>query len=163
LSGGLSGRVLALTIEGSEQLAAQENNMESTIQESAVILRTKELCQALLEEPTMRSIRKRIDSFMGDEKSRNQYQDLVEKGQALQEKQQSSMPLTGEEIASFEEDRDALLKNPVARDFMDAQEELRQVQKSIHKYVDKTLELGRLPTEEELSEGCCSHGCSCSH
>jgi hypothetical protein len=74
------------------------------------------------------------------------------------------MPLTGEEISDFEQHRDTLLKNPVASGFLDAQQELHQVQESIHKYVNKTIELGRLPSEEELSESCCNHGgCGCEH
>jgi hypothetical protein len=72
-----------------------------------------------------------------------------------------SMPLSGEEIAAFEQDRDALLKNQVAKDFLDAQEELHQVQHSIQQYVGKTLELGRMPTEEDLNGGGCGQGCGC--
>ena len=114
----------------------------------------------------MQALRQRIDSFMADEQTRAQYDGLVTKGQALQQKQQQSLPLTGEEISDFEQHRDSLLKNPVARGFLDAQEELHHVQESIQKYVSKTLELGRLPTEDELSGGCCGdhdHGCGCSH
>ena len=74
-----------------------------------------------------------------------------------------SLPLTGEEISDFEQHREALLGNPVAKGFLDAQEELHQVQESIHKYVNKTLELGRLPNEEDFSDGSCGHGCGCHH
>ena len=111
-----------------------------------------------------RSVRQRIDTFMADEQARAQYDGLVAKGQALQQKQQSSVALTGEEISDFEQERDSLLKNPVARGFLDAQQELHEVRESIQKYVNKTLELGRLPEEEELSESCCSDdGCGCGH
>ena len=111
----------------------------------------------------MQAIRQRIDAFMGDEKSRTQYEGLVNKGQALQQKQQMSMPLTGEEIAAFEQDREQLLKNPIARGFLDAQEELHHVQQSVHQYVSKTLELGRMPTEDEVKGGSCGSGCGCHH
>ena len=138
--------------------------MAPTIEETAIARKTRELCQAILDEPSIRSVRERIDSFMADEKARAQYDGLVAKGQALQQKQQSSVPLTGEEISDFEQDRDSLLKNPVARGFLDAQQELQEVRESIHKYVNKTLELGRLPAEEDLSESCCSEGgCGCGH
>jgi len=100
---------------------------------------------------------------MGDEKTRAQYDGVMTKGQALQQKQQMSLPLTGEEISDFEQHREALLNNPVARGFMDAQEELHQVQESIQQYVTKTLELGRVPSEEEMDSGSCGHGCGCSH
>ena len=135
--------------------------MEITIEESPVTRKTKELCQTLLDEPGVRSIRQRIDAFMDDEKARTQYEELVAKGQALQEKQQNAMQLTDGEIAEFEQQREGLLNNPVARGFLDAQEELQQVQQSVHKYIKKTLELGRIPAEEDLAEGSCGHGCGC--
>src|SRR5579859_1601994 len=137
--------------------------MQTTIEESPVMQKTRELCQTILEQPNMQSIRQRIDAFMGDDKTRSQYDSLVNKGQALQEKQQMAIALSGEEIAEFEKNRDELMRNPVARNFMDAQEELHQVQQSVHQYVNKTLELGRLPTDEELSGGNCGHGCGCGH
>ncbi len=138
--------------------------MASTIEETPITRKTRELCQTILDEPSLQALRQRIDNFMADEQTRAQYDGLLTKGQALQQKQQQSMPLTGEEISDFEQHRDSLLKNPVASGFLDAQEELRQVQESIHKYVNKTLELGRLPSAEEMSDGCCGHdGCGCSH
>jgi hypothetical protein len=111
----------------------------------------------------MLSIRQRIDAFMADAQSRSQYEGLVNKGELLQQKQQNALPLSGEEIADFEQHRETLLRNPVARGFLDAQEELHQVQHSVQQYVSKTLELGRLPTEDELNGGSCGHGCGCSH
>jgi cell fate (sporulation/competence/biofilm development) regulator YlbF (YheA/YmcA/DUF963 family) len=133
--------------------------MPSQTEEMSVMRKTKELCETILVQPNMRAIRQRIDAFMGDEQTRAQYDSLVGKGQALQQKQQMSQPLSDEEIAAFEQQRDALLKNPVARGFLDAQEELHEVKHSVHQYVNKNLELGRLPTEEEMSGGGCgNHG-----
>jgi cell fate (sporulation/competence/biofilm development) regulator YlbF (YheA/YmcA/DUF963 family) len=137
--------------------------MQTTIEESAVTQKTRELCQAILDQPNMPSIRQRIDAFMGDEKTRAQYDGLMAKGQELQQKQQMSLPLTGEEISAFEQSRDALMTNPVARGFLDAQEEINKVQDSIQQYLSKTLELGRMPTEDEMSGGSCGHGCGCHH
>jgi cell fate (sporulation/competence/biofilm development) regulator YlbF (YheA/YmcA/DUF963 family) len=134
-----------------------------TIEETQITQKTKELCQAILEEPNMRDIRQRIDAFMADDKTRAQYDGLVAKGQALQQKQQMSLPLSNEEINEFEKTRDNLLTNPVARGFLDAQEELHNVQESIQQYVSKTLELGRMPTEEDMGSGGCGSGCGCHH
>jgi hypothetical protein len=69
--------------------------------------------------------------------------------------------LSGEEITDFEQQRETLLNNPVARGFLDAQDELRQVQDSIRKYVTKTLEIGRVPEAEDFDS--CGAGCSCGH
>jgi cell fate (sporulation/competence/biofilm development) regulator YlbF (YheA/YmcA/DUF963 family) len=138
--------------------------MSATLEETAIIQKTRELCQTIVDEPSMRALRHRIDTFMGDQSARAQYDSLVSKGQTLQQKQQSSTPLSNEEISDFEQHRDSLLKNPVARGFIDAQEELHHMQESIQKYVKKTFQLGRLPSEEEMAEGCCGdHSCGCSH
>ncbi len=133
------------------------------IDETVINRKTRELCQAILDEPGVQALRKNIDSFMADENARAQYEDVVTKGQALQQKQQTAQALTDDEIADFEQHRDALLKNPVASDFIDAQQQLRDVQEAIHRHVNKTFELGRLPSEEDLATGCCSDGCGCGH
>jgi cell fate (sporulation/competence/biofilm development) regulator YlbF (YheA/YmcA/DUF963 family) len=132
------------------------------IEESVVGKKTKELCQAIVEQPEMSSIRGRIDAFMSNTVARGLYDTVTTKGHALQEKQSRSLPLDNAEIADFEKHREALLNNPVARGFLDAQEELHDLQHSIQKYVSKTLELGRVPVEEDLKEnGSCGHGCGC--
>ena len=132
---------------------------------TVITRKTRELCQAILDEPGVQALRKNIDNFMADGGARSQYEGVVAKGQALQQKQQMSVALTDTEIADFEQDRDALLKNPVARGFLDAQAGLREVQESIHRHVNKTFELGRVPSEEDLASGCCSdgRGCGCEH
>jgi cell fate (sporulation/competence/biofilm development) regulator YlbF (YheA/YmcA/DUF963 family) len=137
--------------------------MTTTTEENAVTEKTLELCHAIVAQPDFGSIRQRIDAFMADDKSRAQYESLMTKGQALNEKQQRSLPLSGEEISDFEKHREELLNNPVARGFLDAQEALHEIQESVQKYVAKTLELGRVPTEEDLGGGSCGHGCGCHH
>jgi cell fate (sporulation/competence/biofilm development) regulator YlbF (YheA/YmcA/DUF963 family) len=133
-------------------------------QDTAITEKTRELCQAILDQPNFRSARQRIDTFVADEKARAQYEDLMAKGQALQQKQQRAQQLTGEEISQFEKQREALLSNPVARGFLEAQEEMHHVHQSINQYVSKTLELGRLPNEADFeSEEGCGDGCGCGH
>jgi cell fate (sporulation/competence/biofilm development) regulator YlbF (YheA/YmcA/DUF963 family) len=141
--------------------------MQHTEQDTTIMQKTRELCQAILEEPAMKSIRQRIDAFLDDQQTRSEYDELVNLGRELQHKQQNSINIPEADIASFEERRDTLLGNPVARGFLDAQEELHEVQHSVQRYVSKTLELGRLPSEEELQGGggggCGSGGCGCNH
>ena len=123
--------------------------------------KTNELCEAILEQLQTNGVRKRIDTFLADTSARGQYETLMSKGQALQEKQQHGQPLDPLEIAAFEKDRDTLLKNPVASGFLDAQEEMHDLQHSVQKVVAKTIELGRLPVSADLEEGSCGHGCGC--
>jgi cell fate (sporulation/competence/biofilm development) regulator YlbF (YheA/YmcA/DUF963 family) len=125
--------------------------------------KTQELCATIVAQPEMLSIRKRIDAFMADATAKGQYETVLSKGNALHEKQHRGQPLDGTEIADFEKHRDTLLQNPVAKSFLDAQEEMHELQSSIQKYVTKTFELGRVPTAEDLDEGSCGHGCGCHH
>ncbi|MDB6111568.1 MAG: hypothetical protein JWR69_3318 [Pedosphaera sp.] len=136
--------------------------MQTQTEESVVIQKTKELCQSILEQPEVQDMRQRIDAFMADEKTRGQYDSLMVKGQALQQKQQSGMPLDGGEITDFETLRESFLANPVARGFLDAQEDMQKLQQSVGQYVSKTFELGRVPEESDLdSGGSCGSGCGC--
>jgi cell fate (sporulation/competence/biofilm development) regulator YlbF (YheA/YmcA/DUF963 family) len=139
--------------------------MQTQIEESVVIQKTKELCQAILEQPEFQSMRQRVDVFMADDKARAQYDSLMVKGQLLQQKQQAGLPLDGGEITEFETLREGFLNNPVARGFLDAQEDMHKLQDSVVQYVSKTIELGRVPEEGELDSGAgCGHGgCGCKH
>ena len=106
--------------------------------------KTNELCEAILKEIHSGGIRTRIDTFMSDATARGAYEALMSKGQLMQEKQQQGQPLDPTEISAFEKERDALLKNPVATGFLDAQEEMHELQTSVKKKVAKSIELGRI-------------------
>ena len=123
--------------------------------------KTNELCEAILEQIQTGGIKQRIDTFLSDATARGAYEALMSKGQALQEKQHHGQTLDQGEIVAFEKDRDALLKNPVAAGFLDAQEEMHELQSTVKKTVAKAMELGRIPTAEELSSGGCGEGCGC--
>ena len=126
--------------------------------------KTNELCAVIVEELLNDGIKNRIDTFLADANARGQYEALMSKGQALQEKQHGGQTLDPSEISAFETERDALLKNPVTVAFLDAQEEIHGLQHCVQKRIAKTLELGRVPTEDDLSEsGCGSGGCGCNH
>ena len=109
--------------------------MTTATADSIIVQKTRELCQTIVEQPEFQSIRQRIDTFMADDAAKVQYQTVVEKGEMLQHKQQMGLPMSAEEITEFEKNRDALVNNPVARDFLDAQQALRP--RSFHRKFDK--------------------------
>ncbi len=131
----------------------------------AVLQKTLELCQAILAEPELAAARRNVDAFMADEKAREQYQGVMTKGQELHRKQHDGRPVAQQEISEFETCRDQLLSNPVARNFLDAQEQMQQVHQTVSGYVGKTLELGRVPTPEDFESESCdgAGGCGCGH
>ena len=135
-------------------------------QDNLVNQKTRELCESILQDPGYQGLRRKIDTFLSDDRAKQLYRNLAEKGEHLQHKQQQGVSLSPEEIAAYEKERDALVANPVAAGFIEAQQNLHQVQETVNQYISKTLELGRVPSEEEM-EGCCGegggHGCGCSH
>jgi cell fate (sporulation/competence/biofilm development) regulator YlbF (YheA/YmcA/DUF963 family) len=136
--------------------------MQATIEETVIIQRTKDLCQTIIDQPEYRQIRERIDSFMGDETAKSQYQIVMEKGDSLQHKQQSGVPMDNDEIAEFEKNREILLNNPVAANFLTAQQQMHKIQESVMQYVSKTFELGRVPTMDDFPAEGCGPSCGCS-
>ena len=132
--------------------------------DSLVMGKTKELCAAIADDPEYRSMMEKVERFMEDDAAKLQFQSVQERSQELGQKQQSGLELSVGEVEDFEAAREALMSNAVAREFMDAQQSLQSVQSAIGKYVGITLELGRVPAEEDLAdqEGCCNEGgCGC--
>lgn len=126
-------------------------------EDSAVILKTKELCAQIASDPSFLKLQANVERFLSDDAARLQYQSVHERGEELHHKQHAGVELGASEIREFESARDALFENEIARDFLSAQRELEGLQKEISKYVGGTIELGRLPTAEELADkgGCC--------
>lgn len=137
--------------------------MQTLTDENIVAGKARELCQTILDQPRYREMRRSIETFLGNEEAKSQYQLLSEKGEYLQHKQQQGLPLKGEEITEFESLREKFLNNPVAKNFLEAQREVQKIQDSVAQYLSKTFELGRVPSEEDLDSGSCGHGCGCHH
>jgi len=135
--------------------------MQATTEETIVIQKTKDLCQTIIEQPEFIEIRGLIESFMGDEAAKSQYQVVMEKGDELQQKQQQGLPMDNNEIAEFEKNREILLNNQVARNFLDAQQKMHKIQESVMQYVSKTFELGRVPAMEDFPAENCGPSCGC--
>lgn len=139
--------------------------MQTSIQTGdAILQKTRELCETIVQQPQFQSIRQRVESFLADPEAQSQYECLSDLGQQLHNKQHQGLTLTDAEIAAFDQQREIFSRNPVARNFVEAQEEMHQIQKQITQYVSKTLELGAVPSEEDLADGgSCGSGCGCHH
>ncbi len=135
----------------------------TAIADTILIGKIRDLCQTILDQPNSKSLRHQIDTFMGDEKSKGQYQELVECGEHMHHKQHQGVKLTDDELKSYETLRVSVLDNAVVRGFIEAQQEMQKVQESVQQYVTKTLELGRVPDESDFEGESCGHGCGCDH
>lgn len=136
--------------------------MSIVAEDSAVIEKTKELCAHIVSDPSFLQLQASVERFLSDDAARLQYESVHEKGEELHHKQHAGVELGAAEIREFEAAREALFDNSVARDFLAAQRDLESLQKEISKYVGATIELGRVPTSEDLSSanggGCCGGG-----
>jgi len=133
--------------------------------DSALMATTKSLCETLVSQQAFKDLHNNVETFLGNDEARLQYQSVHESGEALNNKQRSGVELSEGEIGEFEQAREELLKNDTVTNFMEAQRELQTVQQAITKYVGLTLELGRVPTEEDFAAasgggegGCCGGG-----
>lgn len=144
--------------------------MSITAENSPVIVKTRELCSHIASDPTFLKLQESVERFLSDDASRLQYQSVHERGEELHHKQHAGIELGASEIREFEAAREALFDNTIASEFLAAQQELERLQKQIGKYVGMTLELGRVPTADDIANasgggGCCGGGGGgcCSH
>jgi cell fate (sporulation/competence/biofilm development) regulator YlbF (YheA/YmcA/DUF963 family) len=131
--------------------------------DSQVMVKTRDLCAAIANDSHFLGLTQKLEDFLNNDAARLQYQNVNQLGEELHHKQYSGIELTSREIRDFEEARDALLANDVARSYLEAQRELETLQKSVSKYLSLTIQLGHVPTADEIaaasSGGCCGGGC----
>lgn len=136
--------------------------MSIVAEDSAVIAKTRELCAHIASDPVFLRLQENVERFLNNDEARLQYQSVHERGEELHQKQHAGIQLGAAEIREFESAREALFDNEIAREFFTSREQLEKLQKEIGKYVGMTLELGRVPTTDELEEsgggGCCGGG-----
>jgi len=130
--------------------------------DSAVMSKTRDLCETIANDAEYKGLLAKVEAFLGDDAARLTYQSVQERGQELNQKQQSGLELAESEIAEFESARSELLNNPVASDFLQAQQSLESIQMTVSRMLGMTLELGRVPTPEDIAQaaggGCCGGG-----
>lgn len=127
----------------------------------AVLQKTLELCETIVTQPEFLAMKQHLDAFMADEGLKARYQELAEQSAALQHQHQHGETPDAKEVSAFEAKRDAFLENPSARGFLSAQESMRDVRETVTRYVTRTLELGRVPSEDDFGGCGCSSGCGC--
>ncbi len=131
-----------------------------------ITLKIRELCQAILDDPSFEEIKSSLDTFINNNDAQMQYQQVSQQGNALRQQHSNGEEISDADIAAFESSRESLMANPIAHNYMEAQREMHRIQETVAQYVDKTYELGRVPALEDLEEeGCCGGhdggGCGC--
>ena len=130
-------------------------------EDSPVMRKTVELCDAILAQPEFASLRHQLDAFMADEGAQAAYRELSQQGAVLQEQQHQGAIPSPDEVEKFERQRQTFLDNPVARGFLEAQQKVHDVRETIDRYVTRTFELGRTPAPADFHSCGCGSGCGC--
>lgn len=127
--------------------------------DSAVMSKARELCSTIAEDADYQQLLAKVETFLNNDEARLAYQSVHESGQSLNQKQQAGLELADSEIAQFESARESLMANPIASEFLGAQKDLESLQTTVGRLVGMTLELGRVPTSEDIAQtqggGCC--------
>jgi cell fate (sporulation/competence/biofilm development) regulator YlbF (YheA/YmcA/DUF963 family) len=132
----------------------------ATSHASALDQKIQELCHALLTDAQICSAREQIDAFLDDDDAREIYAAVMQKSDQLHQKQRSGQELTDEDIAEYNTLRDRAFSDPRVQSFQTARGLIQEVETKVGAYVEKTLELGRMPTPDEVVSqgGCCGGG-----
>lgn len=143
-------------------------NTDTDLRKPALDTKIQELCQAILDDLRVQSAREQVEAFLEDDEARELYSSVAEKGQALHAKQQRGEELTESDVKTFEKLRAAAFADSRVQQFSNARATLQEVEDRIVAYVEKTLELGHIPSESEIVRqggGCCGGGggggCGC--
>ena len=124
----------------------------------------QELCAAIVADDEVQEARNNAEAFLADEAAVGLYRQVALAGRELEKKQRNGVELSDEEIEAFNELQEKAEANSAVKEFQTAQQTLQDVAELINAWVTKTLEKGRVPTEEEVfPSGVCGEGCGCHH
>jgi len=125
--------------------------------------KARELCAFIVDQEEFQQAWSRIEAFLEDEAAREVYQDWREASDALARAERSGAPLTEAHVLELELRKEALLANTTAVLFAESEAKLNDLFGTVTRLLQKTLQLGRVPSEQELSAGeCCGGGCGCA-
>jgi len=160
-----AGKDLATTSHEAETAPAPQEPYEArkkSIKLKAIAEQTDVLCETIVSQSGFKKLHSKIEAFMNDEKLKYEYGLLNERGGLLQQKQEHGVEIKPEEFEEFEKMREEFMANPVATAFLEAQEEVQDIQNRIYQHLAKSFELGRKPDQGDFDF--CSDGfgnCGC--
>ncbi|MBR89792.1 MAG: hypothetical protein CMO66_00755 [Verrucomicrobiales bacterium] len=137
-------------------------NETRVLQAGPIKEKTEALCDAIANQVEFKELYAKIEAFMNDEKLKYDFGQLNDQGALLEQKQQYGLEIKQEEYDQFEKLRESFMSQKVATDFLEAQEEVQDIQNRIHQYLAKTFEIGRTPSQDDFDF--CSDGfgdCGC--
>ena len=127
---------------------------------TALINKVRDLCEFLAADEHFATAQEQIKIFDGDEVAQDAYAVWQSTASELQHRyQHEGIKPTSQDLKELEELQQAVNANEVAANFVEANDEMNKLFSSVMKMVQKTFQLGRAPTDDELIECCGSGGC----
>lgn len=129
----------------------------------AIAAHVEALCAAIAADPEVQAARDKAEAFLADEQATALYRDVMNLGRSLEQRHRSGQKLDPAEVSRFQDLQDKADAHEGIQAFVAAQDVLQDVANHVNGYVTKTLEKGRVPTEEEVlgQGGSCGEGCGC--
>lgn len=122
-----------------------------------------DLCNTIAQDAEVRRARDKAEEFLADEKGVAIYREVVQTSRDLEERHRNGEDISDKELQGLEVLRNQADSHEGIQSFNEAQQLLQGVATRIDAYVTKTLESGRVPSEDELKSGGCGSGCGCHH
>ena len=124
--------------------------------------KTRELCQFILEDPAFAAAFGSIDAFQEDKEAQGLYKSWQEKAAELHHMHHEGKEPSQSDVVEMERLKQTVMDNSVAADFVEAEDSVNDIFGTVMKLVQKTLQNGQIPTEDEMNECCSSGGCGCN-
>jgi cell fate (sporulation/competence/biofilm development) regulator YlbF (YheA/YmcA/DUF963 family) len=122
----------------------------------------QELCAAIVADEEVSTARANAEAFLADMDAVTLYRETSLLGRELHQKGHKGEEPTPAETRRFNELQDRSEAHPGIAAFIEAQQVLQGIAETVSNYVSKTLETGKVPTEEEaMGSGGCGEGCGC--
>jgi cell fate (sporulation/competence/biofilm development) regulator YlbF (YheA/YmcA/DUF963 family) len=130
---------------------------------ASVESRIQDLCEAIIADEEVSTAREQAEAFLADEDAVSLYRQMMTMGRQLHQKQHQGEAPTSAEDREFTDLQNRCDAHPAIASFVEAQQVLNGILESVQGYVSKTIEKGRMPTEEEVfgKGDCCASDCGC--
>ena len=134
-----------------------------TLESTSIKEKALELCQFVADAPEFAEAHQTIQKFIDDDEAKAVYGKLQEKSHQLHQLSHQGQKPSDADLDELNSLQKAVAANPLAAAFVGAENQLDDTFRTVTKLLQKTLQLGRVPTEEDLAESdCCSSGgCGC--
>lgn len=123
---------------------------------------TVALAESFAQSQPVVSAKARIGLFYQSPEATDLFRQVNEYGEKLRNKHMEGMPPSEEEIAKFDELRQAVVDNPLCSGFLEARQKIDDMLGAVNQYLCLAIERGKSPSDEEVAESMNRQMSACS-